>query len=209
MSLIELLSVICGLSCVFLAVRGKVANFWVGYLYNALLFFMFLQKHLYSSMLIQPVSLGINFFGHYRWTHPRQFEKNRADQLRITLLSGRDRLAIAGAVVLFTFAWGWLLSRLHVWFDFFPAARQPYLDAFTTGFILLAQYLSAQKKLDCWGAWLTVNILNTVLYLKAGLMFMPLVSTGYLILAFFGFSMWFRKWKAENAAAGATHKEKE
>ena len=200
-SLIELLSVICGLLCVFLAVKGKVANFWVGYLYNILLFFMFLQKHLYSSMLIQPISLGINFFGHYRWTHPKQFEKDKKDQLKITLLSGKQRLAIACIIALFTGVWGFILSRLHImWADVFPMARQPYLDAFVTSFILLAQYLSAQKKLDCWGAWTVVNVMNTVLYLKAGLVFMPLVCIGYLILAFFGFTMWFRQWKEENAA---------
>lgn len=201
-SLIELLSVICGLLCVFLAVKGKVANFWIGYLYNILLFFMFLQKHLYSSMLIQPVSLGINFFGHYRWTHPKQFEKDKKNRLKITLLSWKQRLAIGCIIALFTIGWGFILSRLHViWADVFPMATQPYLDAFVTSFILLAQYLSAQKKLDCWGAWTVVNVMNMVLYLKAGLVFMPLVCIGYLILAFLGFTMWFRQWKRECAGA--------
>ena len=86
-SLLELLAVTAGLSCVFLATRGKVLNFWVGYLYNILLFFMFLQKHLYSSMLVQPISFIINFFGHYRWTHPAQNEKDRKEQLKITVLT--------------------------------------------------------------------------------------------------------------------------
>ena len=53
-SYLEMCSVVAGLSCVFLATRGKVANFWVGYLYNILLFMMFSQKHLYSVMLLQP-----------------------------------------------------------------------------------------------------------------------------------------------------------
>ena len=61
-SLIELLSVMVGLTCVFLAGRARVANFWFGYLYNILLFVMFAQKHLYFSMALQPVSLVINFF---------------------------------------------------------------------------------------------------------------------------------------------------
>ena len=91
----------------------------------------------------------------------------------------------------FTVVWGFFLSKLNVlWPDLFPMARQPFLDAFVTGAILLAQYLSAQKKLDCWGAWLVVNITNIVLYVRAGLTFMPLVSATYLILAFFGFAMW-------------------
>ena len=37
-SALEIMSTITGLLCVFLAVKGKVANFWVGYFYNILLF---------------------------------------------------------------------------------------------------------------------------------------------------------------------------
>ena len=51
-SLLEFIAVLAGLSCVFLATRGRVLNFWIGYSYNILLFFVFLQKHLFSSMLI-------------------------------------------------------------------------------------------------------------------------------------------------------------
>ena len=60
-SALEIICTLTGLLCVFLAVRGKVANFWVGYLYNILLFLLFLQNRLYSSMLLQPISLAINF----------------------------------------------------------------------------------------------------------------------------------------------------
>ena len=40
-SLLETVSVVSGLLCVFLATRAKVANFWVGYIYNILLFMLF------------------------------------------------------------------------------------------------------------------------------------------------------------------------
>jgi nicotinamide mononucleotide transporter len=76
-------------------------------------------------------------------------------------------------------------------------ARQPYLDAFVTSFILLAQYLSAQKKLDCWGCWMVVNTTNIILYIRAGLAFMPIVAAGYIILAFFGFAMWKKQYKEQ------------
>ncbi|MEG2849800.1 MAG: nicotinamide riboside transporter PnuC, partial [Bacteroidales bacterium] len=130
-SLLELIAVIAGLSCVFLATRGKVLNFWVGYFYNILLFFMFMQKHLYSSMLIQPVSFVINFFGHYRWTHPAENEKDRKEQLKITLLTNKERIKLFGIVLLFTVLWGFFLSRLNIiWPNIFPMAHQPFLDAF-------------------------------------------------------------------------------
>ncbi len=196
-SYLEFTAVFLGLTCVFFATRGKVLNFWFGYAYNFMLFFMFMQKHLYSNMLLQPVSIIINIFGHYRWTKPKANEKDKKDQLKVTLLTNKERVFYLGIVLIFTLLWGMFLSNVHTWWEIFPKARAPYLDSFVTGFILLAQYLSAQKKLDCWGAWLVVNITNITLYIVAGLKFMPLVSATYLILAFFGFAMWRKKMKEE------------
>ena len=53
--LIDLLSAIVGLTVVFLAGRNSKYNFYVGYLYTFLLFFMFLQKNLYANLILQPI----------------------------------------------------------------------------------------------------------------------------------------------------------
>ena len=62
-SFLELIGVIAGLTCVVMAGRNSKYNFWVGYLYNILLFTLFWQRHLYSAMLLQPIAFGINAFG--------------------------------------------------------------------------------------------------------------------------------------------------
>ncbi len=197
-SLLELIAVLTGLGCVYLATQRKVLNFWFGYLYNILLFFLFFQEGLYSSMLLQPVSFAINMYGHYRWTHPKVDEVNKKRELRITLLNNKSRAFYLLAILIFVVVWGTFLSNIDTILpSYFNVARQPYLDSFVTSMILLAQYLSAQKKLECWGAWFVVNVTNVVLYLLAGLVFMPMVSSAYLILAFFGFAMWKRQWKEE------------
>ena len=191
LSLLELVALLTGLCSVFLAVKGKVLNFWVGYFYLALLFMMFLQKHLYSSMMLQPISLALSVFGHYRWTHPRQGEEDKKEELKVTILSWRGRCIIVVIVLAFMVAWGFFLSKLNLlWPDYFYEARQPFLDAFVTVMMLIAQYLSAQKKIDCWAFWLMVNITNGILYIMVGLVFMPVVCAVYLVLAFMGFFMW-------------------
>ena len=195
-SLLETISVVSGLLCVFLATRAKVANFWVGYIYNILLFMLFYQKGLYSSMLLQPVSFAINLYGHYRWTHPRKGEENEKRQLRITLLSNIKRLSYIGMALVFAAIWGLFMKFLpDIASDLFREPSRPFLDAFVTGVILMAQYLSAQKKLECWAAWFVVNVTNVTLYLLAGMVFLPMVSASYLILAFFGYRTWRKQWK--------------
>lgn len=198
-SLLETLSVMSGLTCVYLATRAKVANFWMGYIYNILLFLLFYQKGLYSSMLVQPVSFMINFFGHYRWTHPKSGEENSMKQLKVTLLSNYKRIYFVVQIFVLAAAWGIVLTYLD---DIFPSifsvAKRPFLDAFVTMTILTAQYLSAQKKLECWAAWFTVNVTNVTLYILAGMVFLPMVSAGFLVLAFFGFAMWRKAYENNN-----------
>ena len=57
--LIDLLSAMFGLTTVFLAGRNRKSNFYVGYMYTALLFFMFWQKNLYANLILQPISLEL------------------------------------------------------------------------------------------------------------------------------------------------------
>jgi len=195
-SLLEFCTVLIGLSCVFLATRARKENFWVGYVYTILLFILFMQKHLYSSMLLQPISLALNIYGHYRWTHPKQGEANAKKELKISLLSGKKRALFLVGWIVFSLCWGFVLSRLHLINNgLFPPARQPYLDAFVTATFLTAQLLSAKKVLECWACWMTANVTNLILYLRSGLVFMPLVATAYMIMAVFGFLGWRKKWK--------------
>ncbi len=174
---LDLVCSLLGLTCVFLAGRGSKYNFWVGYLYTAALFFLFLQKDLMASLLLQPVSLGINILGHYRWTHPKEGEMSseKTGELKVTMLSWFERVLAVAVVLVVAALWGGLLQRLY------PADPHPYLDSCVTMLILVAQYLSAQKKWDCWVAWILVNITQLVLHLSVGNLFMPIVSALYLV----------------------------
>ena len=198
-SSLEVTSTVCGLLCVFLAVRGKVANFWIGYIYNVVLFLLFYQTRAYSSMFLQPISLTINFFGHYRWTHPREDEKDSKSRLKVTMFNNGQRAVVASIVLMFMFVWGYVLSRVDMWFpSLFPApARIPYFDAFILGTVLMAQYLSAQKKLDCWLCWMVANCCNIILCYRLGLRLMTLVYAAYIILAIGGFFAWLKMYRKQ------------
>ena len=184
--LIDLITSVLGLSCVFLAGRKSAVNFWVGYLYSAALFLMFWNKSLYASLLLQPVSLIINMVGHYRWTHPREGEQSSTDAsaLKVSALSWAGRGLCVLSVVLVSALWGWTLDKL------FPSDPHPYLDTLVTVLILVAQLLSALKKWDCWIAWILVNIAQLALHLSVGHVFMLVVCTLYLANAIWSLVSW-------------------
>ena len=191
MNWLDLLSSFLGITCVVLAGRNSKYNFWVGYLYTTALFFLFWQNNLVASLLLQPVSLAINIMGHYRWTHPKEDEKSSQDDtaLKVTMLTWPERVLYIIAVFVVAFAWGWLLNRL------FPADPHPYLDSCVTVLILMAQFLSAQKKWDCWVAWLGVNVTQMALHLSVGNFFMPIVCGLYLINGILSLYNWGKLYK--------------
>ena len=91
----------------------------------------------------------------------------------------------------------WLLSLLgNRWFaGIFPSDPIPYLDACVTVLILVAQFLSALKKWDCWVAWLLVNVTQMCLHISVGHVFMPIVSGLYLINGIVSLYNWSKLYK--------------
>ena len=201
MMTIDLIAAGFGLTTVFLAGRNRKSNFYVGYVYTALLFIMFWQKNLYANLLLQPVSLGINILGQYRWSHPKKGEESASGSgdLKVSMLTWSQRGVIVGLVLVLALGWGWLMSQMGTkWFvGYFPANPLPYLDCCVTVLILTAQTLSALMKWDCWIAWLFVNIANLTLYLKAGLVFMPIVSCLYLVNGIWSLITWYRLYRKD------------
>jgi nicotinamide mononucleotide transporter len=189
--LIDLISSILGLTCVFLAGRNSKYNFWVGYLYTAALFFLFWNKNLYASLLLQPISLAINIMGHYRWTHPKAEERSSEDQnsLKVSMLSWPERIMAVAAVLVVAFVWGWTLDQM------FPEDPHPYLDSCVTVLILLAQLLSALKKWDCWVVWLVVNVTQIILHVSVGNVFMPIVCALYLVNGLWSLATWMKLYR--------------
>ena len=186
--LVDLISSLLGLTCVFLAGRNSKYNFWVGYLYTAALFFLFWSRNLYANLLLQPISLAINVLGHWRWTHPRESEQSSEDssRLKVSMLSWRGRGFVIGAILVVALVWGWAMDSL------FPADPHPYLDCCVTVLILTAQLLSALKKWDCWIAWLLVNVTQIILHVSVGNVFMPIVCALYLVNGLWSLWSWWK-----------------
>lgn len=194
----EISAVVIGLACVFFAGRERVLNFWFGYLNVIVLSLLFASRHLYFSMALQPICLVINIIGHYRWTHPKEGEENSRNELKITHISSSKVARYTVFTILLGLLLGWAMQQTNaLWPDIFVPATRPYLDASVVTLTLLAQYLSAQKFLECWWCWLVVNATNIILYLLAGMVFMPCVSACYLVMATMGLISWSKKMKEQ------------
>lgn len=181
----EIVSSVLGLACVILAGRNSKNNFWVGYLYNLFLFLLFWKQRLFAAMVLQPFSLAINAYGHYRWTHPQEHERSSADpaKLKVSHLGPKEWSGLLLIALVCGSALGAYLSEK-------TADPAPWLDSYILMLTFLAQYLSAIKCWECWIVWMVVNVANMALYLNAGLVLMPIVSGIYLANGIWSLITW-------------------
>ncbi len=200
MTWVEIISALLGLSCVFLAGRNSKYNFYIGYIYNIFLFVLFLHQHLYSAMILQPISLGINAFGHYRWTHPAESERSASDaaRLKVGAVTKEQWPGFVLFICVFGACWAMLLDWLpDKWPGVFAPDPSPWLDSYVLMLTLFAQYLSAQKCWQCWIVWLIVNVGNLALYISSGLYLMPVVSLLYIINGIWSLVSWKKLYKKD------------
>lgn len=194
LSYLEVLAVATGLVAVWLASRGKVANFYVGLANNVLYFLLFYQCRLYSMMLLQLIYFVISSYGIYSWSK----RDEAAQTLKISRLNGRQIALIAAAIVLVGLLW----SRVVLWLSTgFPATIEPpaypMADALLTVASIAGQMLLTRKKLDNWLLWIVVNLFSIVLYVKVGIYFTVLLYVLYLAIAVQAYFAWRKEMKIE------------
>ena len=189
MNVYDIISAVLGLTTVVLAGRNSKYNFWVGYVYNIFLFLLFWQQHLVAAMVLQPVAFVINMYGHWRWTHPKEEEKSAADgkSLKVSSLSAKNWAVALIGVAFLGAVWAIVLQKE-------TQDPVPWLDSYLLMLTFLAQYLSAQKKWECWIVWLIVNIGNLTMYLLSGLHFMPIVSALYIVNGIWSLYGWKKRY---------------
>ena len=190
MNVYDIISAVLGLTTVVLAGRNSKYNFWVGYVYNIFLFLLFWQQHLVAAMVLQPVAFVINMYGHWRWTHPKEEEKSAADgkSLKVSSLSAKNWAVAFIGVAFLGAVWALVLQKE-------TQDPVPWLDSYLLMLTFLAQYLSAQKKWECWIVWLIVNIGNLTMYLLSGLHFMPIVSALYIVNGIWSLYGWKKRYE--------------
>jgi nicotinamide mononucleotide transporter len=179
---LEWTGVITGLLCVWLTVRAHAACWPVGIVSSAAYaWFFYAQLKLYSDALLQLFFIGTGLVGWWQWRHGG----SARDELPITRLDTRGRLAALFATAAASGAVGWLFAR-------FTDASLPWLDAATSGMSVTAQLLLVRKKVESWVLWILVDVLSLYLYLAKQARLTALLYGVFLVLATRGLLSWKR-----------------
>jgi nicotinamide mononucleotide transporter len=185
---LELVAVVTGFACVWLAARESLWNFPVAIVSCALFIVVYYRAKLYSDCYLQVLFIGLSLYGWYEWLYGG---RNKTE-LGVTHTTGREWLAGVAFAVAFTLGFGYYL-RHHT------DAALPYLDSFTTAGSIVAQYQLTRKRLENWLLWLLVDVIYVPVLWYKELYPTSVLYALYLVLAAYGYWQWRRDMLASAA----------
>jgi len=176
----ELLGLIFGLLAVILLIVRNIWTWPVGIVHICFSLYLFAVQYLYASLLLYLCYLVIHVHG---WHHWWRGNAQGDEELLVTTVTGVTLRVLIGLGVLLAAAVGYLL-------DNWTNAELAYLDGGIYVFSLIAIWLTARKKIECWWFWLGIDIVAAALYGYRELYLYGLLYAVYIIMAVLGLLAW-------------------
>ena len=192
-SYIEFVGTLAGIIAVFLAAKSNIYTWPIGLINIVLFFIIFYRVHLYSDMFLQVYFFAIGIYGWIYWL------KKNTIEVKIKLLSHRQRIQWSICIVLATLLLGFCISKIHIWLPtLFPnPAAFAYADTFVAVTSVVANTLMARRILENWILWILVDIICVYLYFSKGIIFVSFEYLIFLGLAIYGHIRWLNEYKVE------------
>jgi nicotinamide mononucleotide transporter len=151
----------------------------------AIYIFIFFDARLFADMGLQVYFLLTNIYGWYYWNNKPANET----KIPVVLITRRELLISAIAVVVFTFVLGSILK--------YTPASYPYIDSFCAACSLVAQVFLARKVLENWLIWIFVDIIYVGVYIFKGLNLTAIMYGIYVAIALLGYIDWRKEYKKQ------------
>ncbi|GAB3923672.1 nicotinamide riboside transporter PnuC [Mucilaginibacter myungsuensis] len=182
----EIVAVITGSACVYLAAINNIWNWPIAIISTVISVYVMAKTGFYADMLQYCYLTVINVYGWVIWT------KRKGDDKRpIVRISRKQIIWSIVAVVMISPILGFTLIKFSAALKYNPPAY-PYLDSFCTVVSLAAQVLMARKVLENWLIWVFVDIVYVGIYGTKGVLAFAFMFFIYTIVAAWGYVDWHR-----------------
>jgi nicotinamide mononucleotide transporter len=184
-SWLEIIGVITGLLCVYLAAKNKILNWPFAIISVGIYIFIFFNSHLYADMGLQVYFMAMNIYGWYYWSHKPANEQKTP----VVLITKKEIILSIIGVLVFTYILGSILK--------YTPASYPYIDSFCAACSLIAQVLLARKVLENWLIWVFVDVIYVGVYIFKALDLTALMYAIYVAIALMGYIDWKKDYKKQ------------
>jgi len=181
MTSLEIAGAVLSVLAVWLTVRQNSWCWPIGIVSVVIYAWVYFTARLYADSGLQLIYVALQFYGWHTWLHGGA---NRTE-LPVSRIPGRIlavTLAVGaiGAVILGT------LLRRHT------DAALPYLDAATTSYSLIAQWMQTRKWIEHWMVWIVVDVVYVGMLIYKKLNVTAGLYALFIVLAIMGLVQWSR-----------------
>lgn len=177
-SIWEWLAVASSLLYVILITYKVLASWIFAALSSVLYIYLCYSNRLYLESILQVFYFGMAIYGWFMWTSDD--DTKDVTVIQWPLKYHLYNILISGALMLL---FGYI-------FDQYSNQANPYLDAFTTIFSLMATFMVAKKVLENWIYWIIIDAFSVYLFASRGLYMTSVLFILYTLIAIFGYFSW-------------------
>ncbi|MDB5873010.1 MAG: hypothetical protein JWQ07_2452 [Ramlibacter sp.] len=189
-SLPEILAFVTGLASVWLTRSMHVANWPVGIVSVLCFVVVFLDAKLYADALLQLAFVALGFYGWWRWSRPT------AGAHEVSVSNAPLAEIGASLAVCALATWGCAMVLRHG-----TDSPAPWADAAVSALSLLATWAQARGRVECWFAWIVVDLIAIPLYWSRSLALTAALYVLFLLLCVAGLAAWQRRLPARGQPA--------
>lgn len=186
LSWIDWVVTITGIIYVVLAAKENIWCWFWGFISCSFWAYAdFYLYQLYADGFLQLFYAGMSAWGLWQW----QFGTKGKGPSPIRKMERHEHIWIISLSVIGGILAGYFLST-------YTDAAASYPDAITTVFAIMATYLVVQKKLENWLYWMGIDFVYLFIYGSQGAYLFVLIMLIYLIVAYYGWRNWERRYLA-------------
>lgn len=199
--ILEWVVLVTALAYVLFAARKHVITWAFALVSTGVTFFLDIIAHLYIEAGLQVFYFAMAIVGWWEWNRLKNTGmKTVSNELLDSETKNTDAFVRRWPLkyhLMNILVSGVLTIVLAEVFKAFTDQANPYLDAFTTCFSLLATWMVVKRVLENWIYWAIIDAGLVVLYLDSGYSVIALQYAIFTGLAIYGYFSWYTSYKRQ------------
>jgi len=181
---VEWVAVLSSVIYVVLASKRSIYCWPFAFIGSLLFVYMCFNAQLYIESILQFFYVIMAIVGWLSWKK----SMNDSQAIKVgTFMYHFVNVILSGIVAV-------LLGYL---FDVYTEQANPYVDAFTTCYSLLATFMVTKKILGNWVYWIVIDIVSIYLYAQRGFNLTAFQYGVFTLLAVYGFIAWLKEYNRQ------------
>lgn len=199
-SLWEWIAVFTGIVYVILAALRNNLCWFFAIASSGIYVYLCIDGKLYIESVLQVFYVVMAIVGWFSWRKDTSLNSKELDASLGIDETNNDVKAWPISYHLYNLAIsGGVAFILGFSFDTFTDQANPYADAFTTVFSLVATFMVIRKILENWIYWIVIDLVSIFLYHQRGYSLSAVLYFIFTILAIAGLIAWYKKYKTQVA----------